>query len=586
MDTSKKLYIRIERKINTAKWMIFTRWFYPIGILLIGFLTKNISHSNVSFSYTAMVSLFCSYFILNFIFWLAIKKTIKQFSSFLLNFACYGLIIAELVFFTIIMHLAGGVESVSNVFFFLPIVSASLIFSTKGSIATALTSGLIINSLILAEYYNFIPHVPRYSALTIEFTDLSIGLTKTLTNAIFFLIVGSFAGYGAKMLWRREVSFEEKTYELQTSVKELEKSQKALSSTLDDVKETRQKIEEEKNKTLAIIDNFADGLLVFDNKNFLILANPQAIAFFEMSAEKIIGQSMAQLNDRPVFKPLLELLKNPTKPVLRKEMVLHDLTLEISAIPMKSPKEKIGDLIIMHNVTREKGIERMKTEFVSIAAHQLRTPLSAVKWALSLLLDGDAGELNAEQKSFIDKSYESNERMIVLINDLLDVARIEEGRYLYKLVSAKLENLTQAALSACKEIATKRNIKLEYLKPAEALPEMMIDAEKIAITIQNLIENAIKYTPPGGQVTVSLRYDTNKAEVSVRDNGVGVNQEQQNRLFTKFFRASNVMRMETDGTGLGLFIAKNIIEAHGGKIWCESKENEGSVFSFSLPINH
>ena len=101
-----------------------------------------------------------------------------------------------------------------------------------------------------------------------------------------------------------------------------------------------------------------------------------------------------------------------------------------------------------------------------------------------------------------------------------------------------------------------------------------------------LIENAIKYTPPNGQVTVSLKYDIDKVELSVKDTGVGVSPEQQNRLFTKFFRASNVMRMETDGTGLGLFIAKNIIEAHGGKIWCQSKENEGSTFSFSLPINH
>lgn len=230
MDTSGQIDIRTERRIKTARWMVFTRWFYPIGILLIGFLTKSISSSNVSFSYISMLSLFCAYFIINFIFWLAIEKTANKFSSFLLNFVCYGLIVIELTFFAIIMHLAGGVESVSNVFFFLPIVSASLIFGTQGSIVIGLLSGLIINLLVLAEYYNFIPHIPRYNELTIEFTDLSIGLTKTLTNAIFFLIVGSFAGYSAKMLSRREESFEEKTRRLDEQTGRLKKQEEELAA--------------------------------------------------------------------------------------------------------------------------------------------------------------------------------------------------------------------------------------------------------------------------------------------------------------------------------------------------------------------
>jgi len=365
---------------------------------------------------------------------------------------------------------------------------------------------------------------------------------------------------------------------------ELRKSQSALLNMLEDVEEEKRKAEEEKNRTSAVITHLTDGLLVFDSQNNLSLINPPAEKLLRITNDEAYNKSLdelASLLDH--FKPLLKVLGKEIKEVSRQEIVIEDLTLEISSALISAHS---GSLIIVHDITREKAIERMKTEFVSIAAHQLRTPLSAIKWALSLLLEGDVGELSAEQKSFISKSYESNERMIILINDLLDVARIEEGRYVYKLVPAKLENLAQAALSACKEIAAKRNIKLEYLKPTQALPEIMIDAEKIAITIQNLIENAIKYTPPNGQVTVSLKYDIDKVELSVKDTGVGVSPEQQNRLFTKFFRASNVMRMETDGTGLGLFIAKNIIEAHGGKIWCQSKENEGSTFSFSLPINH
>lgn len=367
---------------------------------------------------------------------------------------------------------------------------------------------------------------------------------------------------------------------------ELQKSQSALLNMLEDVEEEKGKAEEEKNKTSAVIANLADGLLVFDSEDKLSLINPLAEKLLRIKPDKTNNKSIDELaSSNDSFKPLLKILGKEIKEVSRQEIALGDLALEISSVLIIIDKNKSGSLIILHDITREKAIEKMKTEFVSIAAHQLRTPLSAIKWALSLLLEGDIGELNVEQKSFIKKSYASNERMITLINDLLDVARIEEGRYLYKLEPAKLENLAQTALSSYKELAAKRNIKLEYKKPIDPLPEIMVDAEKITIAIQILIENAIKYTLPDGQVTISLKYDTTKVELSVKDTGVGVNQEQQNRLFTKFFRATNVIRMETDGTGLGLFIAKNIIESHGGKIWCESQENKGSVFSFSLPIN-
>jgi PAS domain S-box-containing protein len=376
------------------------------------------------------------------------------------------------------------------------------------------------------------------------------------------------------------------TQELQAKIDELDNSKKALMNILEDIEKTRRIMEEEKNKTLAIIANLADGLLVFDDQNKLIMINPRAEYFFEASAKDVIGTGIKDLGELPNFKTVVDLLGEIIKETFRQELLVRDLTLEISSIPIMSAMEKNGTLIILHDITREKTVERMKTEFVSIAAHQLRTPLSAIKWAMSLLLEGDAGELNFHQKSIIEKSYVSNERMIRLITDLLDVARIEEGRYIYKLEPTKLDALVGNSVESLKETASKRNIKLEYQPLKGDLPKIMIDAEKISITVQNLIENAIKYTPVGGSVTISLKYDTNKVEFSVVDTGIGVNKEQQGRLFTKFFRASNVVRMETDGSGLGLFISKNIIESHGGKIWYQSEEGKGSTFSFSLPINH
>jgi len=378
---------------------------------------------------------------------------------------------------------------------------------------------------------------------------------------------------------------EESRKTLISMLEEAEESRKALTNILEDIEEARRRAEEERDKTQAIITNFADGLLVFDNENKLILVNPQAEVFFEIRTQDIIGKSISELFSFPLLKPLIELLIKEIKGVFRKELLIKEkLILEVSTIPLAREEEILGNLVILHDITREKMVERMKTEFVSLAAHQLRTPLSAIKWTLRMLLDGDLGAITEEQKDFVEKTYRSNERMIGLINDLLDVTRIEEGRYLFKPTLADIETLVQFVVNSYKEEIKKREIKFEFKKPAEKLPLILIDVEKIRLAIQNLLDNAVRYSRPGGEVTISLEYDKKEIELSIKDSGVGIPKDQQARVFTKFFRAANVMRMETEGTGLGLFIAKNIIEAHGGKIWFESEEGKGSNFYFTLPV--
>jgi len=264
--------------------------------------------------------------------------------------------------------------------------------------------------------------------------------------------------------------------------------------------------------------------------------------------------------------------------------IRESLTVEVNSIPIMLEEEKIGTLVILHDITREKMIERMKTEFVSLSAHQLRTPLSAIKWTLRMLLDGDLGKITEEQREFLEKTYKSNERMINLINDLLNITRIEEGRYLYKPIFINIEPIIQSVLDAYKDEIKERKLKLNFIKPKEKLPEIKVDVEKIRLAIQNLLENAIRYTKAGGEMKISLKYLGDKIECSVSDTGVGIPEDQRARVFSKFFRGSNVIRLETEGSGLGLFITKNIIEAHGGRIWFESKEGEGTTFYFTLPL--
>lgn len=389
------------------------------------------------------------------------------------------------------------------------------------------------------------------------------------------------------------------------SEEELKAAQSALLNILDDTEEARRKAEEEKNKTQAIITGFVDGLLVFDKENRLVLANPQAENFLKVKSQNIIGKSTSELSGAKNLEGLISILmEKPSlasasakatadkksvedgelKGIFRKEWDAgENLVLEVSTIPLMAGEQKTGTLVVLHDISREKIVERLKTEFVSISAHQLRTPLSAIKWTLRMLLDGDLGEITKEQREFLEKTYRSNERMIILINSLLNVTRIEEGRFLYRPTLAEIDKLVESVVEMLKEEAERKRVKLG-LERDKKLPKVHIDIEKIKLAVQNLVDNALKYTLPGGEVKVALKYIDGEIRFSVKDTGVGIRKDQQERVFSKFFRGANVMRLETEGSGLGLFITKNIIEAHGGKIWFESEENKGTTFYFTLPI--
>ena len=386
-------------------------------------------------------------------------------------------------------------------------------------------------------------------------------------------------------------ALKQKNKELEKLITQREELVKALMNILEDTEEARRKAEEERDKTRTIISNFVDGLLVFDKENKLSLINPRAERFLGVKTEKIIGKSILELAKNFRLNPLIGLVKEKSglnqeiKKVYRQELfVSEELVLEVSTTPIISEEEKLGTLVILHDITREKMIEKMKTEFVSIAAHQLRTPLSAIKWSLKMLLEGDLGTISKEQREFIEKTYKANERMIALINDLLNVSRIEEGKFLYRPVLSDIEAITQSVINFYKEEIEKKKIKFNFRKPKKKIPRVKVDVEKIKLAIQNLLENAIRYTPIGGRITISLKTNKKTVKFQIKDTGIGIPKKQQERIFTKFFRGANAIRMETEGSGLGLFITKNIIEAHGGKIWFESEEGKGTTFFFTLPL--
>lgn len=370
---------------------------------------------------------------------------------------------------------------------------------------------------------------------------------------------------------------------------ELAKSRKALMNILEDVKESQAEAEEEKNETLTIINNFADGLIVVEKEGKINIVNPKAEEMLKIKKQKAEGKNLKNFKEGDnLLSPAIDSLFNEAgkiKDIERKEFSPKEgLVLEITTVSVEREEQKKEYLIIFHDITREKRIEKMKTQFVSIAAHQLRTPLSAIKWSLSLLEEKIEDE---GKKQLIKKATESNERMIRLINDLLDATHIEEGKYISDLEWKDIKKLIKDTVESLKKEAEKKDLELHTSYPKEDIPEIKVDAEKITVCVQNLMENAFHYTPSEeGKVKIKLKYEKEKERVvfSVEDNGIGIPEAQQDRIFNKFFRAENAMKSDTEGSGLGLFIVKNIIDSHGGEIWFESEEGVGTTFYFSLPV--
>jgi len=392
-------------------------------------------------------------------------------------------------------------------------------------------------------------------------------------------------------LQRARVLLEEEKTVLEIRVGARTRELRELAQSLDEkVKERTEELRIQRDRTMAIITNLVDGLIVLDKKRNIILINPNAEKFLGVQADKLQQRPIGRLIEEiDTIKELFRLIgyKEIKDNILREELVLklpQRRVLEVSTISLIT-----GEIVvILHDITREKLVEEMKTEFVSIAAHQLRTPLSAIKWSLKMILDGDLGRVKKEQGEFIEKAYESNERMIMLIGDLLNVTRIEEGRSLYNVQKRDIKELINNVVNLLKDIIKKKGLDLQLLFPKKKLPEVEVDSEKIELVLQNLLDNAITYTKYGGKVIISVEHKEPSGEllISIQDTGIGIPKEEQKRIFSKFFRGSNAMRLDTEGSGLGLFIVKNIIEAHNGKIWFNSQEGKGSIFSFTLPIFH
>lgn len=229
-----------------------------------------------------------------------------------------------------------------------------------------------------------------------------------------------------------------------------------------------------------------------------------------------------------------------------------------------------------------RALDESKDDFISMASHQLRTPLTSVKGYLSMLLEEDAGKVNDVQREMLNQAFISSQRMVYLIADLLNVSRLKTGKFVIESGPVNLADVAEQELQQLTDTAASRQLTIQYDKPAR-FPLLQLDETKIRQVIMNFADNAIYYTPAGGHITVRLQDKPHFVELRIEDNGIGVPKSEQPHLFTKFYRAGNARKARPDGTGLGLFMAKKVVVAQGGALIFESHEGKGSVFGFRFP---
>lgn len=364
--------------------------------------------------------------------------------------------------------------------------------------------------------------------------------------------------------------------------------------------EKGQNMSMERNQLRSIVGGMDDALIVYDQNFTVLYFNPASEKLFRIRAEDFLGNRIEpKLAENPTYRRLSQVIFPSLAPSMiarsaaGKYPQVVDLSFEDPYMEFRtftSPIiDEVGQLLgfmkIVRDRTREVSLAKEKSEFVTVTSHQLRTPLTHIVWALEAI--NKEPNLSAESKMMAENAFAATNQLRTIVEDLLNISRIEEGRFGYQFEKVDLLKFLEGILEAAAPNARQLGIKIYFNRPEEPIPEMTIDQQKLSMAFTNLIDNAIRYNVKNGEVTVTVAKTPDQAyiQISVKDTGIGIPPEEIRKLFVKFFRATNALKFATEGSGLGLYIMQNIIRAHGGAVNVESEVGRGSTFSFTLPID-
>ncbi len=374
-----------------------------------------------------------------------------------------------------------------------------------------------------------------------------------------------------------------------------------------DLQVERNKAVANDRKSTAILASIGDGVFVIDRHQRLALLNPAAQAISGILEQDALGKLYTEVlrfelekSGRITRRFIDSALAGRTSSMEGNTVLVRSdgkrIPVADSAAPIRDAHNTIiGAIVVFRDISKEYELDKAKNEFVSLASHQLRTPLSAINWYGEMLLSGDAGKLNKSQHEYVGEIFDGSQRMVELVNALLDVSRLEVGKLHNEPAPTNVKELAE---SLEKELAVSiQNKKLHVTRDFATLPNVVADPKQLRMVLQNLMSNAVKYTPAKGSVGFTLgradKHTLASAKLtqpgsywlfSVTDSGYGIPKEDQSRIFSKMFRADNVRKLDVEGTGLGLYIVKEVVEKMGGRVWFDSMESVGTTFYVVLPF--
>lgn len=373
-----------------------------------------------------------------------------------------------------------------------------------------------------------------------------------------------------------------------------------ITDQADQLGATLQAMQAEADRSRSILESIADGVLVLDHKGQIMLVNPAAEELLDVSAMVLEGEHFRHMLGMGETQTHRELAQGLYTELRRRldDVETEGADLQASAVRLVSGHrvlavniapllttigETPGIVAALRDVSREAEVERLKNEFISTVSHELRTPMTSIKGYTDLLFLGMAGGLSDAQRSFLQIIKSNADRLTALVNDILDISRIETGRLQLTIEPLDLGRLISETVTSFQEQYRDKGLALEWEEPKD-FPEVRGDAARVTQVLSNLIANAWQYTPEGGSVTLSIHRLDGFLRVDVADTGIGISANDLSRVFDRFYRVDHPVVQEAEGTGLGLSIVKMFVEMLGGDIWVESELDVGSTFSFTIPL--
>lgn len=391
---------------------------------------------------------------------------------------------------------------------------------------------------------------------------------------------------------------------LELNALQLEKTKINLQNLLKDLTKERNKIErqfvartdeleQEKNKLNQITRTMTTGAILLDTHGRVTFVNRVArklLCLKENDNKKVLHALYKIFKGIPIKEHVKKCLEGESAKI--SEIPLDDKIFEMSfeCFPKGTNHKEVfsGYFIWIKDITEEKILERSKNELVAVVSHQLRTPLTVIKGNTEMLLDKSFGTLNDEQQDIVMQTAEANERLIRLINNMLDLAKMQTENLQMVMERVYIGEILELIVSDLRFYAQKHVASVHYVKPKQKIPAVMGDKTRLRQVFQNLIENAIRYCRDTEEekcsVNISVDISDTSLSVHIADNGIGIPKKEQSKLFKRFYRASNAIKHDSHGSGLGLSTVKSIVDQLHGDIWFDSKENEGTTFHVSFPV--